>query len=301
MWYPAEKPDSGHRLASYFPEANKFADAIDGELLETLKAAKTNSFLNGAISKRKAKYPTVLFSGGFGMSRHYYTGLFEELASHGYIVVAIDLPYLNLMMSDHGEVLLPQGGYWDSFPATKGIGSKEKGQQLLQAAFDYLSADHLFVLEILGKLNLAGDLRNLRGRFDTRKVASIGHSAGSLAVQGLLWKETPFKAFVLYDITLDRKAAAPDVTVVPKGNVTRPILLLRLEYASTPLKGFLDSAGKNFTEVSIDGAKHGSVSDLLLLNSLRRSTGANNQQVLEHRRRIFSETISFLDRRLRGK
>src|SRR6476646_138342 len=53
--------------------------------------------------KRRGGWPVVLFSPGFGAERELYAGLIEDLASHGYIVVAIDHPH------DAGIVEFPDG------------------------------------------------------------------------------------------------------------------------------------------------------------------------------------------------
>ncbi len=45
----------------------------------------------------------VLFSPGFGTERQLYTGLTEDLASHGFVVVAIDHPH------DANIVTFPDG------------------------------------------------------------------------------------------------------------------------------------------------------------------------------------------------
>ena len=52
---------------------------------------------------RAGGWPVVLFSTGYGLERQLYTGLVEDLASHGYVVVAIDHPH------DANIVAFPDG------------------------------------------------------------------------------------------------------------------------------------------------------------------------------------------------
>jgi predicted dienelactone hydrolase len=77
VWYPAEK---GSALASYSNETRS------GKRFEI----QANAYRDAAIAKSNEKYPVIVISHGYTGYRTlmYYLG--EHLASHGYVVAAID-------------------------------------------------------------------------------------------------------------------------------------------------------------------------------------------------------------------
>ena len=104
------------------------------------------------------------------MSRFYYTGLFEEPGSYGYVVAGIDHAYLNLVAMPEGEVVDPKDGFWHRFPVAGAASSLDEAQERLDLAFQYYSADQLFVLSKLDKpVGLEG-MRIFDGRLDLPRV-----------------------------------------------------------------------------------------------------------------------------------
>jgi platelet-activating factor acetylhydrolase isoform II len=51
---------------------------------------KTHAVDNAAVSREKPIFPVLLFSPGFGAMATEYTAVLEDIASHGYVVVAIN-------------------------------------------------------------------------------------------------------------------------------------------------------------------------------------------------------------------
>jgi predicted dienelactone hydrolase len=62
---------------------------VQPALVETVKLSATADAIPLA---RRGGWPVVLFPPGFGVERELYAGLAEDLASHGYVVLAIDHP-----------------------------------------------------------------------------------------------------------------------------------------------------------------------------------------------------------------
>lgn len=101
MWYPADAV-----LGKPLNYAQEKLPAIVAELSRQLKKGspwmwrmllnniKTHTYTNAALSHSVQQYPIILLSPGalFGV-RDVYMVFVEELASHGFIVVAIDHPY----------------------------------------------------------------------------------------------------------------------------------------------------------------------------------------------------------------
>ena len=101
LWYPAA---AGTRPASYMPPAvARFLATSAGVKPALLESVKLDATADAAPLTRRGGWPVVLFSPGFGVERELYAGLVEDLASHGYVVVAIDHPH------DAGIVEFPDG------------------------------------------------------------------------------------------------------------------------------------------------------------------------------------------------
>ena len=65
---------------------------VNERFLFTIKV-KSNSFSNAKADNQNGPYPLVIFSHGLGGNRTQNTIIIEELASHGYVVIAIEHAY----------------------------------------------------------------------------------------------------------------------------------------------------------------------------------------------------------------
>lgn len=98
VWYPAENTEN-LKKAPYTKDAPEIIRGLEKYyfikpfLLRKLKDVQTHSFINAQLSSKSVKYPVLIFSHGMVGSRNQNTFQAEELASHGYIVVAVDHPY----------------------------------------------------------------------------------------------------------------------------------------------------------------------------------------------------------------
>ena len=61
--------------------------------LDGVVAARTNSVPDAPVASGKKRFPVVLFTPGGGVGRWTNIAWAEELASHGYVVAALDHPY----------------------------------------------------------------------------------------------------------------------------------------------------------------------------------------------------------------
>ena len=62
-------------------------------IFKGLIKVKSNSFSNAKADNSKGPYPLIIFSHGLGGNRTQNTVIMEELASHGYVVIAIEHAY----------------------------------------------------------------------------------------------------------------------------------------------------------------------------------------------------------------
>jgi hypothetical protein len=121
----------------------------------------------------------IVFSPGDGFKTLGYSALEEDLASRGYIVAAIDVPY-------NAPVVELSGGRVTRPPAEEPPPPNLSGEALKQYAYDQTMAqlqlwaeDIAFVARRMGELDR--DDPRFRGRIDAKAIGSLGHSAGGLA------------------------------------------------------------------------------------------------------------------------
>ncbi len=97
VWYPAERGRVVER-ARYLPDAADVMTAlgrvfgVPPEMLRGIGAVTTHALVEAQVAGT-ACYPVLVFLEGLGGFRQMNTFQVEELASHGYVVVALDQPY----------------------------------------------------------------------------------------------------------------------------------------------------------------------------------------------------------------
>ena len=97
VWYPAQK--SNKIKANYLDFPDKRVEPLSRRIelpeyfFKHIKNVKSNSIYDIPIYDKSKLYPLILFSHGLGGMRMQNTIQLEELASHGYIVIAMDHTY----------------------------------------------------------------------------------------------------------------------------------------------------------------------------------------------------------------
>ncbi|NNE42842.1 MAG: hypothetical protein HKN12_01415, partial [Gemmatimonadetes bacterium] len=164
VWYPGAAGDDGSGAAPpapYMPRLDAYRQTTDEALIESLRAVRTNSFLDLAMAE--GSFPVVLFSHGWGGSRSWYSLVLEHVASHGYVVVGTDHPYMGEVAMPDGSVILPD----DSCFAN--------GRE----ASDWYSSDLMFVIDRLAEARAAGD--SWAAGMNLEQIVTMGHSSGGSA------------------------------------------------------------------------------------------------------------------------
>lgn len=170
LWYPAEdnpeaepapylSPTTARYLSSGLDKAGVPPGAVDAA------SSTANAFLDAPLREGADELPVLLFSHGFGESRFTSAALLEELASQGYLVVAMDHTY------ESSVVDLPDGRVLrKAFP--------DKETPTYREAISVRTLDTRFVLDTLTGGGLLPDY--LEEAADTDTVGMFGHSAGGL-------------------------------------------------------------------------------------------------------------------------
>ncbi|MBT2459125.1 dienelactone hydrolase family protein [Streptomyces sp. ISL-86] len=204
LWYPARKGPAGAQRAQYLGrtehEARTVSDALarevglPGFLVDGVPRARTHSVFNAPVAGGGERFPVVLFSPGSGGVRTQNTAWAEELASHGYVVAALDHPY------DSAAVVLADGRTIHAEIAS--TGDRDEDDKLAVGWTAVRAADLGFVLSQLDHLDHLdrGEMTDpLTGRLDTSRVAVTGHSIGGAAALQAARQDRRFDAVIDLD------------------------------------------------------------------------------------------------------
>lgn len=207
VWYPAAEPGPA---APYIP-AKRPADAAaiatrTAYWLYTPAAAgpMLAATVAAALDVRPAdlpELPAVVWSPGLATPRWLASGLASDLASRGYVVVAVDHP---------GETPAVEVG--DRVVVGGAAPSRDPGY--MRAALARRVSDIGLVLGRLAELPLVGD------RIDMRRIAVAGHSYGGQTAVSVAAADSRVRTAMV----LDGSAGWDEVAEVP--DLDRPVLLL---------------------------------------------------------------------------
>lgn len=223
VWYPTLDTKEKRRInwmdrkvASLFAQREGLPD-IFGQF----SMIKTNSYLNAPISTAKEKYPVILFSGGGGMFRGQNVIQMEELASHGFIVVAVSHPlddfatvysdgtvlgYDNQLSDVINQDLSQAISYMKDTYKSEDATPEMQRTTIRQAKLSNLEAkvwaqDLIFIANQLEKMNDGSIESSFLDKMDTSQFGVFGHSLGGAAAGQTCLMDNRFKAFVNMDGT----------------------------------------------------------------------------------------------------
>lgn len=323
MWYPIEAGSPAPRVPYMRKEAAVAmarAQDLPRFFLTHFSLVETHSVSDGEPSRYKAPFPVVLYSPSGQISQN--TALFEELASHGYVVFAVSHPYWNAFHYDgQGNVipLDPNNPYyqalWEEERSDAANAAKEKitvsrDLDRAQEAYRELNSsmpsevkdlrfwgeDLGFLLDELVRLNESDGMWN--EVFDLERVGVIGFSKGGAAAGQFCISDSRCKAgvnlsgFMFGDI-VDRPLAAPFMFIENYEEWCKdcpPINEL-----------FLQKAADCTYMIRVRDASHGNFSDWSLVGRFLRLIGVigpiDGHRLLKIQN---SYVLSFFDKHLVG-
>jgi predicted dienelactone hydrolase len=190
FWFPAE-PRAGVLPASYLVSAaastwySYYSNAGLAANSVLFPRAVSHALPDIPISTNQAPFPVVVFSHGYQCVRTMDTDVMENLASFGFVTVAID----------HADA-------WISvFPSGQIVRGNAPDLPISTAQFSLniqnRTRDVRFVLDELTRLNQQDEL--FGGRLDLEHVGIIGHSLGGGVVAEVCADDGRFKAGLSLD------------------------------------------------------------------------------------------------------
>lgn len=333
-WYPASKAEaaSAEPAPYLLSPMEVLGDTEDAKkLTQYNQYVGTRSKLNVPMAKAAKAFPVLIFNPGGGNPRFTSSFAAEQLASHGFIVFAIE---------HHGDSMVTN--YPDGTPLNfdrqpkwgdtrfldrlaKGLASSN--EILEQTLGDWAKReteywpvevlDNQFVLKKIEELNRKSDTKNIfAGRMDLDKIGTFGWSMGGAHAIHLLVNDPRIKATVDFDGQFfgEKKASL---------KTNKPVMLLygvndpetdpQMKIASEALGKLVKSWSDHFMthstgpryDLTIQGAQHGTFSDWHLFNAqiaAQKSKDSKEIEFAQKRERLISNlTVSFFKKYLAGE
>lgn len=205
VFYPADPSATGER-AVYVPDADAMRGPWKDDQIARIAALRAFSIENAPLPPGDEKYPVLVFSPGGGMKALTYHVLLEDLASHGWVVAAIDPPYnAKAVRLPDGRVLgnlKPDERGW---PQSK---NRDEFARFYTERIAHWSNDIRFVIDQLTSLD-SGD-GPFADRLDLEKgVGALGHSRGGQAAAAVRVIDERVKGGVNIDGTAGEHAVLP--------------------------------------------------------------------------------------------
>jgi dienelactone hydrolase len=280
FWYPASLTQACKPAAYTSPQVwNYFSHLLGFPLPEVV----TNSCADAAITE--GLHPVIVFTPGYTATFTDYTFIFEDLASHGYVVASVDHTF------EATAVEFPDGRLVKSIFGSH-LGPKLRGDnEALSMATSVRLEDLKFVVNELEHLNAAAD-NPFTGKFDMSRLAIAGHSLGGAAAFLALERDLRFRTGIIIDGHL------PPALIHP---TQRPVLLLaagRESWSEDECQLWNSLRGPRVA-INLRGAEHVTPSDAVWL--ARDAIDAGTMGPVQTIAAVRDYMATFLDANLRGR
>ena len=275
VWYPARIKATDVK-APWMLHANIYAPAIakfidmPSFFLDHLALVKIPAYKNAEIIPDGKLFPVILFSHGWKGFSTQNTGEALELASHGYIVIALQHTYGAI------TTVFPDGTIAPNNPATLlEVDYDPNYEVIARKLVDQWAGDLSFVLnQFQDPKSEAGSFFNLRMNFT--RIGAYGHSTGGGAVIQFCGIDPRCKSVLGLDPFM--RPVSEDVL---KRGIPQPSFFMFSQTWVDDAKSrnnelfheFIPNAMDNLEVIEILGTKHHDFSDLPLLSPIAPQLG----------------------------
>ena len=191
-WYPTDTAKG--RAVPYFEAQDNLPGSVGGLpsfMYSSFGEINTHATFDSPISPAQAAWPVLVFSPGLSVPREAYTALCADLASRGYVVIALSTPYESAPTVLAGGQVVGQTVH----PDVMGPAPHPELERLI----DIRAADSSFVLDQLTSLAKTDRSSPLAGRLDLHHVGIVGHSLGGATAVQTMAADARFKVGVNLD------------------------------------------------------------------------------------------------------
>lgn len=316
IWYPAKEKSAEQDTYIDVGGRNGFAKkyGLPNSTFNYLDKIETHVYKD-ALPYHK-KFPVLLFSHGYNSKANNYYSYLSELASHGYIIFAINHTYESTgsTFSDGSEVYFDydyfnkiQENTWPTMePVIKAFKEKtsfkerhaivEKGllKYFVKDIVERWSLDISDVISALDSLNTIGKFKN---KLALSKIGVFGHSRGGGAAGEALLKDNRIKA----GVNLDGVQWGDIVTTQFK----KPFLFVSADWPDSHQDlnshAYINKSSDIFYKAKILGSAHSNFMDIPLMfpNKKLSEAGEINAKLgIEITNKLL---VSFFDTHLKNK
>ena len=321
VWYPADLTGNEEPIRYMRKEAGRaFAEFLDlpSPLFDHFALVRTHAYLNAGVTQTETPFPVITYSTSGLMSSH--MALFEELASHGYVVLCIGHPYWNPFVYGADGEVLPfdgQNEYYKAWWAEENATVKEAKEQITVAktteaqeraqrwhnelkpvAISDLrkwAEDIGFVLDELEKLNRENGF--LAGTLDLERVGVMGFSKGGATAGQFCVTDARCKAGInltgfMYGDVVDIALTQPFMFMSQEELWCRDCFVNDLFYKRAESSAY---------QMKVRGSRHASFGDPCLWGGLFNIIGEGATIDGERMTKIQNVyTLAFFDKHLKG-
>lgn len=320
IWYPAEA-GIRHGAAPYLEDAEALSIAqarlhgLPDFALSHLKYVTTNATVAASASDEGANFPVLIFLEGLTGYRQMNTFQVEALVSAGYIVVAIDQPFVaaTVVVPDGHEAMGLSKAQIDPL-IQQSLRPNETAPILNHAAFangiiPYLAQDASFVLDQLNVLNSADPNNVLAGKLDMKRVGVFGVSIGAIVAGEACRRETRLQACLMMDAPMTAGVVRNGLRQ-PSMWITRDAETMHAEgWATTDIRQHQRTMWTAFERspspgyiVRVADLFHGNLTDISYFSPFASRIGITGP--IDGRRAhavVNAYSLAFFDRHLRGR
>ncbi|MFD8642387.1 alpha/beta hydrolase family protein [Streptomyces zaomyceticus] len=261
VWYPAARPAGPRAPYLTRAESERVLAGQEAIVPDTLSSVRTHAFPDAPLAPGPGRLPLIVLSPGFTRPRASLTSIAEDLASHGYVAVAIDHTH------ETAATAFPDGRV-----AAFALGGSPRTPEFWRKVKTGRARDASFVLDQLlgGDPPWAG-----AARLAPDRIGMAGHSAGGAATIAAMVADERIRAGADVDGSTD--------PLIPDTGLDRPFLFLGREGQYSPGDGpAADTWARDWPLLTgwkrwlvVAGAKHPSFTDLgLLADQLGMPLGA---------------------------
>ncbi len=218
-WYPTDVRKG--RAVPYFEAQGHLPSSISGLpsfMFASFGRIDTHAISDAPVSSTQRTWPVLLFSPGLSMPREQYTALCADLASRGFVAVALSVPYESSVSVLAGGRIVGQTIH----PDVMGPPPHPALERLIAVR----AADSRFVLDQLGRLAQLEPSSPIAGHLDLKHVGIVGHSLGGATAVQVIAGDPRFKV----GVNLDGKLFGSQ----PDARLERPFLWIQSGVEETP-------------------------------------------------------------------